>query len=232
MAKVEKAIEVNVPVETAYNQWTQFEEFPRFMEGVQEVHQVDDARLTWVAEVGGRRKEWFARITRQVPDEVIAWESEGGVHNNGMITFHRKGPDKTEVDVAMDYDPEDFIEKTGDKLGVMGRRVEGDLKRFKEFIESRGMETGGWRGRIEGGQARSGESGDRGYYGGTGINQDPNYTAGETTGTRGPGYSGTPTQGGGYMGGSGSETGIEREYQEGRPPTSESEKERRRREGM
>ncbi|HXH21709.1 MAG TPA: SRPBCC family protein [Dehalococcoidia bacterium] len=148
MAKIEKSIEVEVPLETAYNQWTQFEEFPRFMEGVREVRQLDDERLAWVAEVGGERKEWLARITRQVPDQVVAWESEGGVPNAGVVTFHRLGGSRTEVSVQMDYEPEDLKEEVGDKLGFAARRVEGDLKRFKEFIEERGVETGAWRGRI------------------------------------------------------------------------------------
>jgi uncharacterized membrane protein len=148
MARIEKSIEVQVPLQTAYNQWTQFEEFPRFMEGIQEVHQMDDARLTWVADIGGTRKEWYARITQQVADQVVAWESEGGTPNAGIVTFHRLGGDRTQVNVQMDYEPEDFKEVVGDKLGFVSRRVEGDLKRFKEFIEERGRETGGWRGEI------------------------------------------------------------------------------------
>ncbi|HEY7271076.1 MAG TPA: SRPBCC family protein [Dehalococcoidia bacterium] len=149
MTRIEKSIQVEVPLQTAYNQWTQFEEFPRFMEGIQEVHQVDDARLTWVAQVGGERKEWDARITQQVPDQVIAWESEGGTPNAGIVTFHRLGGERTEVNVQMDYKPEDFKDTVGDKLGFVSRRVEGDLKRFKEYIEARGSETGAWRGQID-----------------------------------------------------------------------------------
>jgi hypothetical protein len=148
MAKIEKKIEVEVPLQTAYNQWTQFEEFPRFMEGVQEVRQMDDERLAWVAEVSGERKEWLARITRQVPDQVVAWESEGGTPNAGIVTFHRLGGSRTEVSLEMEYEPEDFKEVVGDKLGFVSRRVEGDLKRFKEFIEERGVETGAWRGQV------------------------------------------------------------------------------------
>jgi uncharacterized membrane protein len=163
MATVEKSIEVEVPLTHVYNQWTQFEEFPRFMEGVQEVRQLDNEHLYWVAEIGGRRKEWRARITRQVPDEVIAWESEGGTENNGIVTFNRVDDGRTEVMLQMDYDPEAFIEDVGDKLGFVSRRVEGDLKRFKEFIEERGQETGGWRGEIEGGRTTSG--GDTGRTG-------------------------------------------------------------------
>ena len=148
MAKVDKTIEVNVPLQTAYNQWTQFEEFPEFMEGAQEVRQLEDERLFWAAEVGGERKEWYARITRQVPDEVIAWESEGGVVNHGTVVFRQKGSEKTEVELHLEYEPEDFKEQLGDLLGVVSRRVEGDLKRFKEFMEDRGRETGAWRGEI------------------------------------------------------------------------------------
>ncbi len=173
MAKVEKSIDVNAPIDAVYNQWTQFEEYPRFMEGVQEVHQIDDARLTWTAEVGGRRKEWYAKIIRQVPDEVIAWESEGGVMNNGVVTFHRKGPDRTEVDLAMEYEPEDFVEQVGDKLGFMGRQVQGDLERFKEFIEARGQETGGWRGTIQGGEPQRGSGTMMGGQGSTSYPDQP-----------------------------------------------------------
>jgi uncharacterized membrane protein len=146
--RIDKSIEVEVPVSTAYNQWTQFEEFPRFMEGVQEVQQLDDSRLFWAAEVGGKRKEWHAQITRQVPDEVIAWESEGGAANGGTIIFKPLDGNKTELEVHMDYDPEGFKEEVGALTGVLSRRVDGDLKRFKEFIETRGTETGAWRGEI------------------------------------------------------------------------------------
>ena len=158
MAGVDKTIEVEVPVSTAYNQWTQFEEFPRFMEGITEVQQLQDERLFWAAEMGGERKEWFARITRQVPDEVLAWESEGGTVNNGTIIFKPKGDNVTEIELHMDYDPEDFKEQVGGALGFVSRRVEGDLKRFKEFIEERGVETGAWRGEIIHGAPATDES--------------------------------------------------------------------------
>jgi uncharacterized membrane protein len=146
--RIDKTVEIDVPVTTAYNQWTQFEEFPRFMEGVQEVQQLDDSRLFWTADVGGKRKEWYARITRQVPDEVLAWESEGGTENSGTVVFKPLDGDRTELQVHMDYDPEGFQEQVGGALGVLSRRVDGDLKRFKEFIETRGTETGAWRGEI------------------------------------------------------------------------------------
>jgi uncharacterized membrane protein len=151
MATVEKKIEVEVPVQTAYNQWTQFEEFPRFMEGVKEVHQIDSSRIHWVAEIGGERKEWDARITRQVPDKMIAWESEGGTVNSGVVTF-RPSEMNTEVQLHMEYEPEDTKEKAGDVLGFVSRKVDSDLKRFKEFIETRGTETGAWRGEIPAGR--------------------------------------------------------------------------------
>lgn len=185
MATVEKSIEVQVPLTNVYNQWTQFEEFPRFMEGVQEVRQIDNEHLFWVAEIGGQRKEWRARITRQIPDEVIAWESEGGAENNGIVTFHRVGDDRTEVMLQMDYDPEGAVEEVGDKLGFVSRRVEGDLKRFKEFIEERGRATGGWRGEIAGGRT-TGDSGDTTERGGTGGTTGTNERRGNF-GQTGPG---------------------------------------------
>jgi uncharacterized membrane protein len=154
MARVDKRIEVSVPVSTAYNQWTQFEEFPRFMEGVQYVHQIEGERLFWVAEVAGELKEWYARITRQVPDKVIAWESEGGTVNSGTVIFKPLADDKAEVELHIEYDPEDFKEKAGGALGFVSRRVDADLNRFKQFIEERGMETGAWRGEIIHGKYR------------------------------------------------------------------------------
>jgi uncharacterized membrane protein len=148
MATIEKSVEVDVPVTTAYNQWTQFEEFPRFMEGVEEVTQLDDTRLHWCANVGGQRKEWYARITEQIPDERIAWVSEGGTFTAGAVTFHRLDEDCSRVMLQMEYDPEGMVEGVGDMLGFVSRRVQGDLDRFKEFIESRGQETGAWRGTV------------------------------------------------------------------------------------
>jgi uncharacterized membrane protein len=148
MANIEKTIDVDVPVTTAYNQWTQFEEFPRFMEGVEQVQQLDDQRLHWVAEIGGKKEEWDARITEQTPDQRVAWTSTDGNHNAGVVTFHQLAGDKTRVMLQLDYEPEGFVEKAGDMAGFVGRRVEGDLKRFKEFIEARGEETGAWRGQV------------------------------------------------------------------------------------
>jgi uncharacterized membrane protein len=148
MANIEKTIDVDVPVTTAYNQWTQFEEFPRFMEGIEQVQQLDDQRLHWVAEIGGKKEEWDARITEQTPDQRVAWTSTDGGRNAGIVTFHQLAGDKTRVMLKMDYEPEGFVEKAGDMAGFVGRRVEGDLKRFKEFIEARGQETGAWRGQV------------------------------------------------------------------------------------
>jgi len=149
MNSVTKSIEVNVPVHVAYNQWTQFEEFPQFMEGVQEVRQLDDKRLHWRAEIGGKTEEWNAEITEQVPDKRIAWTSTSGAQNDGVVAFRSTGSGTTEVTLQLSYQPEGMTEKMGDAMGMVDRQVEGDLKRFKEFIEMRGQSTGGWRGTIE-----------------------------------------------------------------------------------
>ncbi|MEW6156404.1 MAG: SRPBCC family protein [Verrucomicrobiota bacterium] len=159
MESIEKCIEVDVPVTTAYNQWTQFEEFPEFMEGVKSVKQLDDKRLHWCAEIGGKEKEWDAEIFEQIPDQRIAWRSMSGAFNSGMVNFESLGPDRCRVHLKLNYDPSGFMENMADALGVVSRRVEGDLKRFKEFIESRGGETGAWRGEIHGREVQSSESG-------------------------------------------------------------------------
>jgi uncharacterized membrane protein len=149
MASVVESIDVNVPLSVAYNQWTQFEEFPRFMEGVTSVTQTDDTHLHWVAEVGGAEREWNAEITEQHPDERVAWRATSGAQNAGVVTFHRIDDDTTRVTLQMDADPEGLVENVGTALGFLDRRVKGDLQRFKEFIESRGSETGSWRGEVE-----------------------------------------------------------------------------------
>lgn len=149
MTVVEEGIEVRVPVHTAYNQWTQFEDFPQFMEGVQDVRQHDEQHLSWRANIGGVEREWYARIVEQEPDRRIAWKSDKGAITSGVVTFHRLDEDRCRVMLQMEFDPEGMTEQVGDKLGFAQKRVEGDLKRFKEFIESRGQETGGWRGQIE-----------------------------------------------------------------------------------
>jgi uncharacterized membrane protein len=148
MSVIEKSIEINVPVKTAYNQWTQFEEFPRFMEGVEQVRQVDDKHLHWKASIGGKQKEWDAVITEQIPDQRIAWMSQGGTKNGGMVTFSPVSENKSKLNLRLEYEPEGAVEKTGDTIGVVSGRVEGDLQRFKDFIESRGQETGAWRGKV------------------------------------------------------------------------------------
>ena len=155
MASVSESIDVNVPVTTAYNQWTQFEEFPRFMDGVESVKQLDDTRLHWVAEVGGKKHEWKAEITEQKPDERVAWKAVEGHGNAGVVTFHRLGDNESRVTVQIDHEPEGMMESLGSALGADSRRVKGDLERFKELIESRGAESGAWRGEVEqGGRVR------------------------------------------------------------------------------
>lgn len=149
MPTIEKHIDVNVPVRTAYNQWTQFEEFPRFMESVEEVRQLDDKRLFWRATIGGKTEEWHAEIDEQTPDQRIAWHSITGAHNAGVVTFHYLDPNTTRVMLQLEYEPEGVVENVGSTLGMVERRVSGDLQRFKEFIEARGVETGAWRGTIE-----------------------------------------------------------------------------------
>jgi uncharacterized membrane protein len=145
---IEQSIEVNVPIRPAYNQWTQFEEFPRFMEGIERVEQRDDRRLHWVANFGGETHEWDAEVTEQKPEERVAWRNLDGKDNAGVVTFHKIDDGTTRVMVQMDWAPEGIKEKLGAALGADDRRVKGDLERFKEFIESRGSETGAWRGEV------------------------------------------------------------------------------------
>jgi uncharacterized membrane protein len=152
MTAIQESIEVDVPLTTAYNQWTQFEEFPRFMEGVESIQQLDDRRLHWVAAHGGKRHEWDAEIVDQTPDTRIAWRDVKGKMNAGEVTFERLGEARTRVDVHMDWEPEGVKEEIGTLLGFDKRRVKADLARFKEFIEERGRETGAWRGDIGGQQ--------------------------------------------------------------------------------
>jgi len=148
VSKIEKSIDVEVPISAAYNQWTQFEEFPRFMEGVRQVGQIDDRHLRWQAEIAGKIVTWDSEITEQTPDARIAWRSTSGASNAGVVTFHRLAPDRTRVMLQMEYEPEGVLENVGDFLGVMSTRVSGDLERFKRFIEARGEESGAWRGTI------------------------------------------------------------------------------------
>lgn len=149
MSTIEESINVEVPVRTAYNQWTQFEDFPRFMEGVKDVRQLDDTTTRWIVEVGGRRREFEAKITEQDPDQRVSWASVEGPPNAGVVTFHRLGEGRTRVMLQMEFEPDNPVEKAGDLLGMVKRRAKGDLGRFKEFIEGRGEATGAWRGEVE-----------------------------------------------------------------------------------
>jgi uncharacterized membrane protein len=149
MTNVQKTIEVPVPIREAYNQWTQFESFPEFMEGVREVRQLDDRRLHWRADVAGHEVEWDAEITEQVPDTRIAWRSTEGRSNAGVVDFHRLDDTHTQVSLQMEAQPEGVTEKVGDRLGVLDRQVEGDLRRFRDFMAERGTATGAYRGQID-----------------------------------------------------------------------------------
>ncbi|MBM2622383.1 SRPBCC family protein [Actinoplanes sp. LDG1-06] len=150
MKTVTESVDVDVPVRTAYNQWTQFEEFPRFMEGVQEIRQLDPTHTHWKTEIAGVKREFDAEITEQLPDERVAWKSTEGEKQAGVVTFHRLDDTHTRVTVQMDFDPQGLVENAGAKLGVVDHRVKGDLKRFKEYIEARGgVESGAWRGEVD-----------------------------------------------------------------------------------
>ena len=149
MSQVEESIEVDVPVRTAYNQWTQFESFPEFMGGVERIEQRSDTLTHWVTRVGGVEREFDAEITEQIPDERVAWTTvDGEARQAGVVTFHRVRDTTTKVMLQMDFDPQGVTESAGDKLGFVKRQVGADLKRFKEFIERRGLETGAWRGEV------------------------------------------------------------------------------------
>jgi uncharacterized membrane protein len=149
MKTIEESIEIEVPLSTAYNQWTQFESFPEFMDGIERVEQKDDTRLHWVAEIGGEKREWEAEITEQHPDHRVAWKALDQEGPNGVVTFHKLDDAHTKVMVQMEYEPEGVKESVGSFVGFDSRRVKGDLESFKQFIEGRSHETGGWRGEIE-----------------------------------------------------------------------------------
>jgi uncharacterized membrane protein len=150
MSTITESVDVGVDVSTAYNQWTQFESFPQFMEGVEEIRQIDETHTHWVTSIAGVTREFDATITEQNPDERVAWRSDEGPNHAGVITFHRLDDTTTRVTAQMDIEPEGFAENAADKLGILDRRVKGDMRRFKEFIESRGgRETGAWRGEVE-----------------------------------------------------------------------------------
>ncbi|TCC45760.1 SRPBCC family protein [Kribbella capetownensis] len=148
MSTFTQSIDVDVPVTVAYNQWTQFESFPRFMEGVREIRQLDDKHIHWVVKVGGATREFDATVTEQHPDERVAWRSDSGPEHAGVVTFHKLSDTTSRVTAQMDIDPDGFLETVGDKLGVIEGRVKSDLERFKTFIEERGQETGAWRGDV------------------------------------------------------------------------------------
>jgi uncharacterized membrane protein len=156
MPKVEDSIEVQVPVSQAYNQWTQFEEFPKFMDGIQSVQQLDETHVQWVAEVRGESREWTTEITEQQPDETIAWKTiEGELKNDGRVTFERVAANQTRVNVQMDVESESATENVaGGLLGVVKDQVHGDLERFKRLIENRDEETGAWRGEVQDGKTK------------------------------------------------------------------------------
>jgi uncharacterized membrane protein len=148
---VVETVDVAVPVRTAYNQWTQFESFPQFMEGVERIDQLTPTRTHWVTKIAGVQREFDAEITEQHPDERVAWRTDKGTHQAGVVTFHRLDADTTRVTLQLDHEPQDFVEKVGDALGIVQRRVKGDLANFKQFIEKRGQEEGGWRGDVDAG---------------------------------------------------------------------------------
>jgi hypothetical protein len=152
MGSTTHSIDVSAPLKAVYNQWTQFEDFPRFMEGVVEIRQQGPRTLFWRANVGGKDKHWEAEILEQVPDTRIVWESIDGTQNRGMIAFEALDPERTRVILTMEYEPEGLLEIAGDALGIPSGQVEGDLKRFRDFIEKRKMETGSWRGEIANGE--------------------------------------------------------------------------------
>jgi uncharacterized protein YndB with AHSA1/START domain len=169
---VEKSVTVEAPVSVVYNQWTQFEEFPQFMGGVQEVRQLGDSRLHWVAEIAGVKREWDATILEQVPDEKVAWAATEGATNAGSVRFGPAGVDRTMVTLSLEYEPEGLVEKAGDQLNIVQRQAESDLEKFKQLIESRGSEIGGWRGTVNPGadvepgvEAAAASSGDSGKAG-------------------------------------------------------------------
>ena len=146
---IEQSIDVHVPVHVAYNQWTQFEEFPQFMDGVEQVTQLDDTHLHWKVNIGGAEKEWDAVITEQIPDQRIAWTNTTGARHAGVVTFHRLSDNHTRIMLQLDYEPEGMMEHMGDMLGMVSAYVQDDLDRFKGFIESRGVETGAWHATVK-----------------------------------------------------------------------------------
>jgi uncharacterized membrane protein len=154
MSQIIESIDVDVPVHTAYDQWTQFEEFPLFMDAVEKVEQIDDTHIAWSANINGIKKHWIAEIAEQVPDERIAWHAVEGAQNAGVVTFHRLSDDRSRVTLQLDVEPDGPVESVGDALGFVARQAKGDMERFKKFIESRGTPTGEWRGTVSQGSSR------------------------------------------------------------------------------
>ena len=148
-SKVEKSIEVEAPLQRVYNQWTQFEQFPEFMGGVEEVKQLSDTTLHWTAKIAGVTREWDAEILEQVPDRKVAWAATTGTTNAGSVYFESLGTNRTAVRLVLEYDPEGFVEKVGDRLNIVSRQAQNDLEKFKEFIEGSDSETGAWRGTVD-----------------------------------------------------------------------------------
>ena len=152
---VTKSVDVKAPISTCYNQWTQFEEFPKFMEGVEEVKQISDTKMHWKATVGTQTKEWDAEIVHQVPDQRIEWKNITGTHNAGVVDFFANEDGSTRVTAIIAYEPENWVESVADVFGFMGHRVQGDLNRFKEYVESKGSADGAWRGEVKHGEVKS-----------------------------------------------------------------------------
>ena len=148
MSQIIETVDVDVPVRVAYDQWTQFEEFPRFMKAVEKVEQLNDTTIRWTAEIAGVTKTWTAKITQQEPDQRVAWTSIEGAKNAGVVTFHRLDDLKTRVTLQLDVEPEGPVESVGDALGFVSRQAKDDLKNFKEFIEQQGIASGAWRGEV------------------------------------------------------------------------------------
>lgn len=149
MSRILESIDVDVPVRIAYDQWTQFESFPEFMEGIERVEQLTDTTLEWTANISGVDRSWTAEITEQTPDQRIAWKAVDGAENAGVVTFHRLDDRKSRVTLQLDVEPEGLVESVGDALGFVQRRAKGDLERFKAFIEARAVPTGAWRGEVD-----------------------------------------------------------------------------------
>ena len=150
MSQVQESVDVDVPIRTAYDQWTQFESFPQFMDGVESITQIDSTRSHWVTKVGGVQREFDTEVTEQHPDERVAWTSTGGdTKHAGVVTFHRLADAQTRVMIQIDWEPEGFVEKAGSAVGVDSHQVKADAKRFKKFIEERGAETGAWRADVD-----------------------------------------------------------------------------------